>query len=158
MKKILIDMDILTIGLWEKGDARKADALKFIKRAEAKEFFVYFLDEHMKVVSEWKHEPLKNAILEKIIELQDRFVELSDVLARIENKTHRKAEEFVDEFTRFAGSKKADILLVLACSALEIDYLVTFNRKHLQTKKAKIEEFLRRNKMYVPKIVLANEI
>lgn len=158
MKKILIDIDVLTIGLWEKSDPRKDIALQFLKRVENGEFFVYFLDEHLKAVSEWKHGPLKDRIIKKITDMQNQFVELSDVFPILEEKTRKNSEEFATELTKFSRSKKADILLVLACSILEIEYLVTFNRKHLRSRRESIEEFLRRHGMYAPKIVLPSEI
>jgi len=52
------------------------------------------------------------------------------------------------------GVKDEDAFLVLAASAENLDYLVTFNRKHLTNNESKINELLRRYKLNEIKIVM----
>ena len=54
--------------------------------------------------------------------------------------------------------KKEDSVLVFVASLFNIDYLITFNRKHLKNNRDKINEVLKKNGLRTIKIVEPNEI
>ena len=54
--------------------------------------------------------------------------------------------------------KPEDAFLVLITSIFDINYLITFNRKHLKNNENKINEVLKRNGLKIIKIVEPNEI
>lgn len=51
-----------------------------------------------------------------------------------------------------------DSLLVFLSSIFRLDYLVTFNRKHLSSKKGKINKILRECNLHEIKIVEPSEV
>ena len=56
------------------------------------------------------------------------------------------------------GVKEEDVVLVVISSIFDIDYLVTFNRKHLKSKEKEINEVLRKNGIKCIKIILPSEL
>jgi len=157
-KKILIDLDVLTVAEWEKEDTRKEEALEFLKIVGKKRFFVYVFDEQLEAVSKWENKNLREKIIKKLNEIKDEKEDAADLLEELKLEIGRNLEEFLDEFVNFTKSKRADLRLALTASALKVDYLVTFNRKHLKSKEKEIREFLRKYNLHTPKIVFPKEI
>jgi len=60
--KVLIDLDVVTIALWEKKDERKENALNFIKEIKNKNFFVVTPFSLLEIIAKWKYMKLKNFI------------------------------------------------------------------------------------------------
>jgi len=54
--------------------------------------------------------------------------------------------------------KEEDIVLIIFASIFSLDYLVTFNRKHLKNNQKEINEVLKKNGLEAIKIVLPDEI
>ena len=131
--KIIVDLDIVTVALWDNKGKNVELARKFLSRIEKKEFYVGTPFLIIESVMKWKHEKLKNSIKEFYVknsdrlftdtEIQEKCVELSvnyeQILIKLEN----------------AGIKKEDAILVLAASIFSFSHLVTFNRIHLKNKK-----------------------
>jgi len=154
--KILIDLDVVTVGLWNKLDSRKDIAKKFIKRIEEDEFILVTPFILIDLISKWNNKNLVSNIKEfyfinstKII--SDLEIEKISELIRIDfNKL------IMDLYK--IGVKKEDGALVIICSMFNLDYFVTFNRKHLKNKKEVINEVLKENGLKTIKIIEPNEI
>ena len=58
----------------------------------------------------------------------------------------------------FHNIKEEDIVLVIFTSIFNLDYLVTFNRKHLKNKEETINQVLKKYEINTIKIALPNEI
>jgi predicted nucleic acid-binding protein len=151
-KKILIDVDVVTVALWEKRDERKAEALKFMENIRKNAYFVVTPAVMIEMISEWRDDTLKNKIIEFYTSVTDEFVDESSVIEAI-NSAGTDFEQVAKELLG-KNIKDEDGFLVLAASAKNIDYLVTFNRKHLKNNEALINEILRRNKLNEVKIVM----
>ncbi|MEK6808407.1 MAG: hypothetical protein AABY14_01845, partial [Nanoarchaeota archaeon] len=54
-KRILIDLDVVTVALWDKRDERRNVALNFIERINNKEFEVITLSSTLNLVDKWRH-------------------------------------------------------------------------------------------------------
>lgn len=54
--------------------------------------------------------------------------------------------------------KDEDIILIIITSIFDLDYLVTFNRKHLKNNEVRINDVLQKHKIRKIKIVLPNEV
>jgi len=153
-KKILIDLDVLTIFAWKKGDNVEV-AEEFIGRVKKGNFEVYTPYTLLELVSEWKNKKLQNAIL-------DFYSHYSTEILTIEKVSERFLELGItrDKLTPIflkLGIKEEDFTLVLIASAFKID-IVTFNKKHLLSKRNEINEVLRRNNLYEIDIFMPNEI
>lgn len=143
MKRILIDLDVVVIGIWaNENDTRKKAAHKFIQNVRGKKFIVITPTTMLEVVSEWKDGIIKTGIIEFYTLNTDIFIEDSGVIEII-NSSGNDFEE-VSTMLMKIGIKDGDVFLVLAASAEKLDYLITFNRKHLTSNELKINGLLRR--------------
>lgn len=150
-KKVLIDLDVIVVGKWYKKDERKEKAMKFLDKAMKREFFVVSPLVMLEMISEWKDTKLKSKIIEFYATFTDMFVEESSVIEYVNARS--EFERLVAEMMSM-GVKDEDAFLVLAASAEKLDYLVTFNRKHLKNKEDIINGILRRNSLNEIKIVM----
>ncbi len=153
-KKILIDLDVVTIALWGKPDEREKTAKKFIQRVEKNEFEVIIPFLLIELVLQWKHKILKEKIKEFYIQ---NSIVLSDTQI---NKNFEKIShvELIIHKLFSHNIKEEDIILAMITSIFCLDYLVTFNRKHLKNKEAIINQILSKYNLRTIKIVLPNEI
>ena len=106
--KILVDLDVVTVAFWD----NKELAIKFLNRIKSEEFTLYTPFIITDLVAKWKHESLRNNII-----------------------------NFYEVYSDF-----------------NLDYLVTFNRKHLRDKEQIINEVLKKYGIKTIKIVLPSEI
>ena len=156
MKKILIDLDVLTLALW-KGD-KKEIAVNFLNRVKNEEFILitpYFILENL--LNKWTYVDLRDKIWEfyssfSKIMLTDKEIDLKIDLLKIDDI------KIIKELINNVGVKDEDAFLALIVSIFNIDYLVTFNRKHLRNNKEKINEVLNKNGLKAIKIVEPSEI
>ena len=151
-KKILIDLDVVTVAEW---DSEK-DAIKFISRVKLGEFQVYTPYSLFDLLDKWKYEKLRNKIKEfydlystEIITAQ----KLTDELDKL--KVDEKA---ITKDLKKEQVKEEDMLLIIVTSLFNLDFLVTFNRKHLKNKKEVINHVLQKYKLKTIKIVLPDEV
>ena len=152
--KISIDLDVITIAFW-KGD-KKEIATKFLSRVKNREFIVitpYFL--LLNLLKKWTYLDLKDKI-------QDFYLKNSKMLTNIEIDLKIKSLGIDDirilkELIKI-NIKPEDAFLVLITSIFDINYLITFNRKHLKNNENKINGVLKRNGLKIIKIVEPNEI
>ena len=154
-KKIIIDLDVVTVGKWDKG--KNGDlARKFIIRVEKGEFEMLTPYITLDLINEWKHTALVKEIREfydiysqdiiSVINLEEKIIKL---------KVDRKA---LTSDLKSYYIKDEDIILVIIASIFDADYLVTFNRKHLKNNEVKINNVLQKYKLRTIKIALPDEI
>ena len=144
-KKIMIDLDIVTVSIWDNKGENVKLALRFIARIKNKEFYVatpFYLLEHL---AQWKHIRLKEQIEDFYIKNSDRLITSEDIETRID-------ELGIDDVKILSelqshDVKEEDAFIVLVAAIFDLDYLVTFNRKHLRGKKKEINEVLKRNEI-----------
>lgn len=154
--KILIDLDVVTVSIWNKSGKQVEIANSFIERVKKREFHVitpFFL---LEIVSKWKHERLKQNIKEFYLNHSYTLLTDTAITYQINNKKiypNKILPEMIG-----IGIKDEDAFLVFVGSLFSVDYLVTFNRKHLKNNADKINDILRRYKFNEIKIVLPNEI
>ena len=108
------------------------------------------------LISEWKHAKLVKEIKEfydiysqdiiSVINLEDKIIKLN--VDRKALTSDLKSYDIKDE----------DIILVIIASIFEVDYLVTFNRRHLKNNEVKISNVLQKYKLRTIKIALPDEI
>ena len=155
-KKIIIDLDVVTIGIWKKADERRTEALHFMKRAENKEFEVVMLSSTLNLVEKWNNRELSTSIRDFYSKNTDHFIDDLEV-SNFLRKRKVSASVIIDEFSK-KGIKREDILLILACVAIKADYLVTLNRRHLKNNTKAINQILEKNSLHKIKVVQPNEI
>jgi len=156
VKKITIDLDVVTVALWNKKGEQFRIANEFMKRVKHREFYLvnpFFLIER---VLKWKHEQLKEDIKEFYLNYSNKL--LSDT--NISNQVIKKGLDpnIVLSDIMNMGIKDEDALLVFINSLFELDYLITFNRKRLRNNAKKINETLRNHNLNEIKIVSPDEI
>ena len=155
-KRIIIDLDVVTIGLWKKNDKRKPFALNFMKRVNNKEFLVVMLTSTLNLVEKWNNVELSTNIRDYYSKNTDHFIDDLEIFNFL-RKYNISVSEIIKEFLK-KGIKREDIMLILACITVKADYLVTLNRKHLKGNNQFINEILKKNKLHTIKVVYPNEI
>lgn len=149
-KKILVDLDVVTVSIWDK------KGLDFINRIEGGEFEVYTPYALLDLVLRWNYKELVEEI-RKFYELySDKIITARMLEARIEelgvdNKSLNK------DLVR-SGVKDEDAILTVITSIFRIEYLVTYNRKHLKNKEDMINNLLSKYRLKTIKIALPSEL
>ena len=140
-KKILIDLDVVTVAFWDyKGDNVEI-ARKFIERIENGEFYVGTPFLIIEVVLKWKHESLKRNIEEFYVRYSNKLFTDTEIKEKcIEMNVNY---EYALSKLADAGIKREDAALVLVASLFSFDYLVTFNRIHLKNNKGEANKILK---------------
>ena len=155
-KKIIIDLDVVTVGIWKKADERRTESLKFMKRVENKEFEVEMLTSTLNLVEKWNNLELSTRIKDFYYKNSDHFIEDIEVFNFLRTRKV-SASAIIDEFLK-KRIKREDIMLILACVVAKADHLVTFNRRHLKNNADTINAILNKNKLHKMKVVFPNEI
>ena len=155
-KKILIDLDVITVAIWDKKGTQVEIAKKFINKVEAREFYIispFFLIE---LALKWKYKELSEDIKEFYVRYSDKFV--SDIEFKEKSKELNVNAEGIIRLLEDYDIKQEDSVLVLVTSIFNLDYLITFNRKHLKNKKEIINMVLMENGLRAIKIIGPDEI
>ena len=151
-RKIITDLDILTVAYWDE----KKEANDFLNRIKSNEFELYVPYLLFDLLSKWSHRGLSEKIKHfyelhatKIITLQDSLTKIDELKINdkkivAELKTHNIKEE--------------DITLVIITAIFDLDYLVTYNKKHLRNMENEIGEVLKKDGLKTISIVLPSEI
>ena len=145
----MIDLDVVTSAEWD------GKGMDFIRRVEKGEFELHTPYALIDLVSEWKYKELVDKIKEFYELYSDEIITVQKLLARIEElgfDNEALNKELVDK-----GVKDEDAILAVITSIFEIDYLVTWNRKHLKNKEEVINDVLQRYGLNAIRIVLPNE-
>ena len=154
MKKILIDLDVVTVAFW-KGN-KKDLAIKFLDGVKNEEFIIITPFSLINLILEWYDKSLANKMKDFYFEYSDHILSNIEILKLINRKSANE-EKIIYELEGL-GIKKEDSVLVFVASLFNVDYLVTFNRKHLKNNKNKINEVLKKNGLKKIEIVEPNEI
>lgn len=150
-KKIIVDLDVVTIAFWDKKDESKL--IEGIKSGRFAMLTPYIILEHL---SKWNHRKLADEIA--------RFYEVYSFQITTAQNILDKADDKYIEYRKLLmelvgiGVKEEDVVLVIVASIFDADYLVTFNRKHLKNNEVKINEVLKKNGLKAIKIVLPSEL
>ena len=151
-KKILIDLDVLTVAFWDK----KKEAMDFLRRVKKGEFEIYTPHIILDLLANWKHIRLRDEIA--------RFYKLYSRENLPPQKILEKFEKFDIEKKGIVNSlvgvgvKRDDATLAIITSVFDVDILITYNRKHLRGKVKEINEVLDKNGLRKINILLPNEI
>jgi hypothetical protein len=155
-KRILIDLDVVTVALWDKRDERRNVALNFIERINNKEFEVITLSSTLNLVDKWRHLTLGNSIKQFYIENTSHFIDEIEILEYLQR--HKiSSNQIIDEILSY-NIKREDVMLILACISTKVKFLVTLNRKHLKGKVKEINKVINNYKLHDINIVYPNEI
>ena len=152
MKKILIDLDVITVAFWDKNN----EALKFLDRVKKGEFEVYTPYSLFDLVTQWKYIELRDKIIHFYNIHSSRIITINNVLEESE-KRGLKTEKATEELLKF-HVKEEDAVLVIVTSLFNLDYLVTYNRTHLRNKINIINKVLRKNEFGEIEIKTPSEI
>ena len=78
-KKVLIDLDIVTVNLWDRKGENKKIASDFVKKIGKKYFLVITPFSLLETVAKWKYNALKDDIEEFYIKNSDQILSNKDV-------------------------------------------------------------------------------
>ncbi|MEK6984426.1 MAG: hypothetical protein AABX33_07670 [Nanoarchaeota archaeon] len=151
-KKILSDLDIVTVAFWDKKD----EAIKFLNRIKSAEFVLYTPFIILNLLTKWKHESLRNKIINFYEVYSDKIITIKSYDEKI--KEIKLDDKKLSNELLSHQIKEEDIVLVIFASIFNLDYLVTFNRKHLKDKEQTINEVLKKYGVNTIRIVLPSEI
>ena len=153
-KKIIIDLDVVTVGKWDKG-AIGDEARHFMIRVGNNEFCLITPTLLIELVRKWKHEHLKTQIEEFYLKNSNELVERINIIEEIISKDI----DFEELFARFVniGIKEEDVTLILVSSIREA-MLITFNRIHLKNKEEEINEILSEYNIQAIRIISPGQI
>ena len=149
-KRILLDLDVITVALWD------AKGINFINRVKGGEFEVYTPHIMIELVSKWKNRSLSEKIIYFYELYTDKMltaVNIFDRIKKLEIDDKKIIRELIEK-----GVKEEDAVLVLVSSIFDMDYLVTYNRKHLKNNEKEIMEVLSENGLKPIKIAIPDEI
>ena len=150
-KKVLIDLDIVTVNLLDRKGENKKIASDFVKKIGKKDFLVITPFSLLETVAKWKYNALKDDIEEFYIKNSDQILSNKDVDKKM---VELKINDIkILENLEKNGVKGEDALLILITSIFGIDYLVTFNRKHLRNREADINNILKEEGLNTIKII-----
>ena len=150
-RKILIDLDVLTLAFWDKKDP--TGIVKRISKGEFDMFTPYILFEHL---SQWDHKSLA-------FEIADFYQRFSSSIVTAKNLFERLEELKIDYkailFELLSKDvKEEDAVLVVVSSVFDIDFLVTYNKRHLKNRQPEINEVLKKNGLKTIRIVSPEEL
>lgn len=146
----IIDLDVITVAHWKGMQKQEAD--KFLARVTAKEFYVVTPFILVELLMEWNDKKLVQKIEDFYSENTD--VWLSDRRIGEQAKAVGVDLENLIKELEANGVKQEDSVLVVIAAIFKIDYLITFNRKHLSGKKDVINGVLK--KVGLQTICIAN--
>ncbi len=156
MKRIIVDLDVVTIAYYPSNDVRKPDCLRLLERVKNREFEMVTPGNFDVLLSEWNSRGLVTQILSFYHENTSKFVDKIHLLSALELK-NLKYDKLIERFTE-KGVKEEDALIALTCSLESVDILVTFNSKHLRGKKEQINVVLKENGLKAIEICSPGEI
>ena len=151
-KKIIIDLDVITVGKWDKGNYGDM-ARNLIRRIENKEFELItpsYLLEHL---IKWHNAPLKEKIEEFYLKESTKLLSDEDVDIKIEGLGIDDKALLID--LKSHDVKEEDALIT---SIFDLDYLITFNRTHLKNNKEAINNVLKKHGTKTIQIVGPEEV
>ena len=154
-KRIIIDLDVVTVGKWDRGKYGDISR-ELMKRVANKEFELvtpFYLIEHL---IKWKNIQLKDRI-------EEFYLKESTTLLTNEDVDNKIEECGIDDKVllndlKNHNIKEEDAFIVMVTSIFDLDYLITFNRIHLKNKKGEINEVLQKYGLKTIKIAGPEEV
>ena len=150
-KKVVVDLDVTTLAFWD-----KKDEAKLIEKIKGGKFYMvtpYIILEHL---SKWSHKKLAEEISNFYKTYSHQIVTLQNILDKTE-EIHIEYRKILMELVGI-GVKEEDVVLVIISSIFDVDYLITFNRKHLKNNEKEINNVLKKNGLKTIKIALPSEL
>ena len=150
-KKIVIDLDVTTLAFWDKKD--EASLLEKVRAGAFLMITPYIILEHL---SKWSYKKLAEEIANFYEVYSFQIITAQNIL----DKTDEIGVDFKKLFAGLVhiGVKEEDVVLVIVSGIFDIDYLVTFNRRHLRSKEKEINEVLKKNGIKTIRIVLPSKL
>ncbi len=155
-KRIMVDLDVITVAYFPSNDLRKEYCLSFIERANKGEFEIITPSNFEILLRKWKFRELRDKILDFYKDATTKFIDKIEIIAGL-NIKKISFDEIEEEF-KSQGIKEEDILIILIASIQDLDYVISYNRKHLKNMEKKINEVLKRNGLSEIRIMSPNEI
>jgi wyosine [tRNA(Phe)-imidazoG37] synthetase (radical SAM superfamily) len=155
-KRILIDLDAVTIAFYPAKDHRKEDCINFIKRVKNNEFKIVTPANFDVIIKEWDFKELVKKISEFYHSYSSRFVNELEIISKLRIKGYEF--ETIQKLFENINIKREDILVILVCSLEKLDYIISYNRKHLKNMEGRINELLKELNLNEINIRLPNEI
>ena len=152
--KIIVDLDVVTVGKWDKGKYGNISR-KFLIKVEKGDYYIITPFLLLELVRKWKHKNLKAQIEEFYLKNSDELIDRIKIIEDIISKS----VDFEDIFKKFvdAGIKEEDIVLILV-SSIRDAILITFNKIHLKNKVGGINEILSEYGLKTIKIISPEQI
>lgn len=150
-KKIVVDLDVITVAFWD-----KKDEARLIERIKAGVFAMttpYIILEHL---SKWNYRNLAEEIASFYEIYSSQIITAQNILDKTEERGLDYKKMLVELIN--IGVKEEDVVLVIISGIFGVDYLVTFNRKHLRSKEREINEILKKNGAKTIRIALPSEL
>ncbi len=159
MKKIIVDLDVVTVGTWDSG--KNGDlARSLMARIAKKEFYVVTPFLLLERISKWKHVSLTEHMKEFYIKNSDLLLTDDDIrrkIGEVSAKVNGFNEARLLKDLRSAGIGNQDAFLVSVAAIFGLN-LVTFNRKTLRSKADVINEVMKKHGIESPTIVAPEQI
>ncbi len=150
-KKIIVDLDVVTLAFWDKKD--EASLIERIKANKFEMVCPYIILNHL---LKWNYKKLADEIREFYEKYSSEIVTAKILLEKTEEinvEYYKLLSELIN-----IGVKEEDVVLVIVSSLFNIDYLITFNRKHLKNKEKEIGEVLDKYGIRAIKIKTPSEV
>lgn len=154
-KKILIDIDVVSVAKYYVNDKDYTITKPFVDRAESGEFEMHTPYTLLEVVSRWKDGAVKKKVLDFYYLFSTEILSIEKVTSRF-NELKIRREKLIPIFEKH-GIKEEDATLVLIASSFQLK-LITLNRKHLWNRREEINKILKENGLDEIEIMLPNEI
>ena len=154
MRKILVDLDVVTVGTWDKGENGDM-ARRLMSRIVEKEFFMVSPFLLLERISKWGNLKVSGPMKEFYVKNSDLLLTDEDVSARIsevgeEIKGFNEAKLLKELRRKAVGNQDAFLVLIAAVFGLD---LVTFNRKTLRSKEKVVSEVMSSYGIKAPKLL-----
>lgn len=151
MKKIVVDLDVLTLAFWDRKD--EAGIIERIKGGQLAMITPYIILEHL---SKWNYRKLAEEIAGFYGKYSFQIVTAQNIMDEA-NGADLEYGRLLSELVG-VGVKEEDAVLVIISALFDAGHLVTFNRKHLKSKEKEINEVLRKNGTGPIRIVSPEEL
>ena len=150
-KKIILDLDVVTLAYWDKKD--EAKLIEKIKDGVFAMVTPYIILEHL---VKWNHRKLAEEMASFYEKYSSQIITAQNILEKT-NELNIEYGKLLFELVNI-GVKEEDVILVIVSSIFEIDHLVTFNRKHLKNNEKEINKVLGKNGLKNVKITVPSEL
>jgi hypothetical protein len=138
MPSAIIDLDVITVAHWKGQQKKEADVFlgKLTSKDSGKELYIVTPFLLIGLLMEWRNKELAQRIEDFYLENTDLW--LSDRMIKEQAELLGINLEALITRLEKRGVKQEDSVLVAVAAIFKIEYLITFNRKHLLSKQEAI--------------------